>query len=79
MKKKLLSILVIAATFAFVACGNKTSNVAVTEAAKVEETTAAKSMFKVGIGQFAEHGSLDNCRNGFIEGMKEKVDKERFN
>ncbi|MBE5961708.1 MAG: ABC transporter substrate-binding protein [Lachnospiraceae bacterium] len=25
---------------------------------------------KVGIGQFAEHGSLDNCRNGFIEGLK---------
>lgn len=72
MKKKLLSILVIAATFAFVACGSKTSNVAVTETAKAEETTAEKSMFKVGIGQFAEHGSLDNCRNGFIEGMKEE-------
>lgn len=26
---------------------------------------------KIGIGQFAEHGSLDNCRNGFIEGLKE--------
>jgi putative ABC transport system substrate-binding protein len=25
----------------------------------------------VGIGQFAEHGSLDNCREGFIAGLKE--------
>lgn len=72
MKKKLLSILVIVATFAFVACGNKASNVASTEAAKVEGNAEAKTSFKVGIGQFAEHGSLDNCRNGFIEGMKEE-------
>lgn len=25
----------------------------------------------IGIGQFAEHGSLDNCREGFIAGLKE--------
>lgn len=25
--------------------------------------------FTVGIGQFAEHGSLDNCRNGFLLGL----------
>lgn len=25
----------------------------------------------IGIAQFAEHGSLDNCREGFIEGLKE--------
>ena len=24
----------------------------------------------IGIGQFAEHASLDNCRNGFVEGLK---------
>lgn len=27
---------------------------------------------KVGIGQFAEHGSLDNCRKGFIEGLAQE-------
>lgn len=27
--------------------------------------------YVVGISQFAEHGSLDNCREGFIEGLKE--------
>ncbi len=26
----------------------------------------------VGIGQFAEHGSLDNCREGFIEGLAQE-------
>lgn len=27
--------------------------------------------FTIGISQFAEHGSLDNCKEGFIEGLKE--------
>ncbi len=27
--------------------------------------------YTVGIGQFAQHGSLDNCRIGFIEGLAE--------
>lgn len=27
--------------------------------------------FVIGIGQFAEHGSLDNCREGFVAGLKE--------
>lgn len=26
----------------------------------------------IGIGQFAEHGSLDNCREGFLEGLKQE-------
>lgn len=26
----------------------------------------------IGIGQFAEHGSLDNCREGFLEGLREE-------
>ena len=71
MKKKVLSVLVMLATFAFVACSGKTASTSVTEAAKGEETKAVEKVYKVGIGQFAEHGSLDNCRNGFIEGMKE--------
>lgn len=27
--------------------------------------------YTIGIGQFAEHGSLDNCRTGFLEGLAE--------
>ena len=25
--------------------------------------------YTVGIGQFAQHGSLDNCYQGFVEGL----------
>lgn len=28
--------------------------------------------YTIGISQFAEHGSLDNCREGFLEGLKEE-------
>ena len=30
-----------------------------------------ESEYTIGIAQFAEHGSLDNCRIGVIEGLKE--------
>ncbi len=33
----------------------------------------------IGIGQFAEHGSLDNCREGFIAGLEEAGYKEGTN
>lgn len=34
-------------------------------------TDNGTKMFKIGISQFAEHPSLDNCREGFIEGLKQ--------
>ena len=27
--------------------------------------------YTIGINQFADHGSLDNCREGFIEGLRQ--------
>lgn len=43
------------------------------ETEKETETTAEAKAdgYTIGIGQFAEHGSLDNCREGFILGLKE--------
>lgn len=35
------------------------------------ENTAADGNFTVGIAQFADHASLDNCREGFLEGLAE--------
>lgn len=32
---------------------------------------AAAESYTIGIGQFAEHGSLDNCRTGFVQGLEE--------
>ena len=31
-----------------------------------------EKVYRIGIIQFAEHGSLDNCRQGFIEGLAEE-------
>ncbi len=36
------------------------------------ESASGDTQYTVGIQQFAEHGSLDNCREGFIEGLKEE-------
>ncbi len=33
----------------------------------------------IGIGQFAEHASLDNCKNGFLAGLEEEGYKEGEN
>lgn len=53
-----------------------------TTAAGAADTTAAESSgeakaengasYTIGIGQFAAHGSLDNCRDGFLQGLAEE-------
>ncbi|MDD6194533.1 MAG: ABC transporter substrate-binding protein [Lachnospiraceae bacterium] len=63
MKKRIVAgMLVAMMAIATVGCGKATDG----DAAKggVEYT--------IGIAQFAEHGSLDNCREGFLEGLKEE-------
>ncbi|OLR58236.1 ABC transporter substrate-binding protein [Anaerostipes sp. 494a] len=35
--------------------------------------------YKIGILQFAEHGSLDNCRKGFVQGLENEGIKEGEN
>ncbi len=47
------------------------------QAAKTEGT--ASGFYTIGIGQFAVHGSLDNCREGFLEGLAEEGFKEGEN
>lgn len=37
-----------------------------------EDTTASDVTYTIGISQFAEHGSLDNCREGFLAGLAEE-------
>lgn len=45
---------------------------------KADDTTAAGAdskdgqTYTIGIGQFAEHGSLDNCREGFLQGLADE-------
>ncbi len=67
MKKKMVSLMITAAllTAAFAGCGAKTS-------ASESENSFGGESYTIGISQFAEHGSLDNCREGFLEGLKEE-------
>lgn len=38
---------------------------------KTEDKAAEKKSYTIGISQFAQHGSLDNCREGFLKGLAE--------
>ena len=69
MKKKILAVLLTAVcTMGMVAgCGGNTSD---NGTAGTQAAEASGDSYKIGISQFAEHGSLDNCREGFLEGLK---------
>lgn len=41
--------------------------------------SARDQAYTIGIGQFAEHGSLDNCREGFLKGLAEEGIEEGKN
>ena len=66
MKKKMISLMITAALLtAFAGCGAATST-------SGSENSSGGESYTIGISQFAEHGSLDNCREGFLEGLKEE-------
>ncbi|MEF9917485.1 MAG: ABC transporter substrate-binding protein [Lachnospiraceae bacterium] len=64
MKKKIVAVgmCVVMVTAMVAGCGSK---------AEKKENVKGKS-YTVGVTQFAEHGSLDNCRKGFEEGLAEE-------
>ena len=73
MKKKVLAVILGAVmTMSLAACGSTGSSDA--SASNNEEQS-----YTIGISQFAEHGSLDNCREGCIEGLKEEGIEEGKN
>lgn len=43
------------------------------------ESSAGSAAYTIGVGQFAEHGSLDNCREGFMAGLAEEGIEEGVN
>ena len=71
MKKKLTAGLLTAAMTAALlsGCGDSSKSSGGSE----EES------YTIGIEQFAEHGSLDNCREGFLKGLEEEGIKEDDN
>ena len=76
MKKKVLAVLLTAAMASSIlaGCGSKEA-----ETAAQTESAAAGVSYTIGISQFAEHGSLDNCKEGFLEGLEEAGIKEGEN
>ena len=36
------------------------------------DSGSGEESYTIGISQFAEHGSLDNCREGFLQGLEEE-------
>ena len=53
---------------------NKVITAGIVTAALASSSTvyAEKETYTIGIEQFAEHGSLDNCREGFLQGLAEE-------
>lgn len=66
MKKKVLAVILGAAmiTAGLAGCGGNTGS--------SQSSSEGEKMYTIGISQFAEHGSLDNCREGFIQGLEEE-------
>lgn len=93
MKKSMKTLFLAAfAAAALSGCSAKTSEPASnaeTKAPASAETNAegtakdssaeAGQSYTIGIGQFAEHGSLDNCREGFLAGLAEEGIEEGKN
>ena len=53
----------------------QTTNDSAAETATEENTEVAQDIaesYTIGISQFAEHGSLDNCKEGFLAGLAEE-------
>mgnify|MGYP004463443235 CR=1 FL=1 len=50
-----------------------------TDSTQTESASNSEKMYKIGITQISDHPSLDNCREGFIEGLKESGFEEGKN
>lgn len=80
MKKQILAaILSTAMILGLTACGGTTvkdtetsQTTETSEAAETDAATTDGKTYTIGISQFAEHGSLDNCREGFLAGLAEE-------
>ena len=75
MKKQLFAaILSTAMILGMAGCGNTASSQTGSAAGSSTAAATADSgvSYTIGISQFAEHGSLDNCREGFLAGLAEE-------
>ncbi len=69
MKRKIMAVLTMVAMTGtlLVGCGSSTE----TSESEAGEVAVEEASYTIGISQFAEHSSLDNCREGFLLGLAE--------
>ena len=88
MKKKAMAVMMAVFTAAalMAGCGQKAEDASAQGAAaqpgSAEASEAASGetdTYVIGVTQFAEHGSLDNCREGFLAGLAEAGIEEGVN
>ena len=65
-KKLAASALALTLSLSLAACGGSTSADTGTDSGKDTGDTVT---YKIGIDQYGQHGSLDNCREGFLQGL----------
>lgn len=67
LKKITSAVLALTLALSLTACSGKTDTPDTPdEPANTEEPA---KVYKIGISQYGEHGSLDNCREGFLQGL----------
>ena len=66
MKRRVLAVILgaVMAAAGLAGCGGDTGS--------SSSSSEREEMYTIGMSQFAEHGSLDNCREGFIQGLEEE-------
>ncbi|HBY72592.1 MAG TPA: ABC transporter substrate-binding protein [Lachnospiraceae bacterium] len=80
MRKLVFGVFVLSFAISILtACGTKeadsgsgTGKTQETQGTENVKAESKKKQVTIGIGQFAEHGSLDNCREGFLAGLAEE-------
>ena len=71
LKKLLCAVLALSLTLALTACGGQDPAASASASGSGEGT-----VYRIGISQYGEHPSLDNCRTGFLQGLEEAGLKE---
>ena len=64
MKKLLCAALALTSALSLAACGQSASTAS-------SQGEGEGVTYKIGISQYGEHASLDNCREGFLEGLRQ--------
>jgi len=82
-KRFVIFAMVAILSIGIIGCGgngaNQPANVDNNTPATVSKPNDADKVFKIGLTQYAPHPSLDNCREGFILGLKEAGFEEGVN